>query len=106
MGKTSSRGTPAVKPAPQPASLLDEILPSDGITAPSLDALMANASAGAALGVEGSALGVGAKGKRKKSGRFESLMGSTWFVIGVGIALAGLVLLIFLAYGAISSRLS
>ena len=66
---------------------------------------MASAAAGAALGVEGTALGGPSKGKKKKSGRLEGLMGSTWFVIAVGIALAGLVILSYVTYSAISSRL-
>jgi len=82
---------------------LDEVMPGEGGGSPGLDALIANASAGQALGVEGAALGVAAK--KKKTGRFENLMGSTWFVIAMGIALAGMVLLSYLAYSAISSRL-
>jgi len=102
VGGGSSPGTPALKPQ-RPTSILDEVMPGEGGGSPGLDALIANASAGQALGVEGAALGVAAK--KKKTGRFENLMGSTWFVIAMGIALAGMVLLSYLAYSAISSRL-
>lgn len=111
VGSGSSPGTPSLKAGAKPApavpasSILDEILPSDSASSPSLDSLMANAAAGNALGVEGSALGVPNKPKKKKSGRLEGLMGSTWFVIGVGILLAGLVILSYFAYSAISARI-
>jgi serine/threonine protein kinase len=110
VGKGSSAGTPKIKPGtrptpPDPASILDEILPAEGAADPSLDSLLANAASGNALGVEGTALGGPGKGKKKRSGRLEGLMGSTWFVIAVGIGLAGVVILSYLAYSAISSRL-
>ncbi|HEY2840003.1 MAG TPA: serine/threonine-protein kinase [Pirellulales bacterium] len=105
VGSTSSTGAPAAKPAhAASASILDDILPAEP-SSPALDSLMADAAAGTPLGAEGNALGVAAKPKKKKTGRLEGLMGSTWFVIAVGIVLAGLVLLSYLAYSAISSRL-
>ncbi|HEY1602532.1 MAG TPA: serine/threonine-protein kinase [Pirellulales bacterium] len=95
----SRSGAHAITTATRPTSILDEVMPGSRPTTAgdTLDDLLAGETlkgpAGDMPGLDIGAPLVGSN-KKRKGGVFEKWMGSTWFVIAVGAALGGVIILV------------